>query len=74
MSLRPLCADFELLRYQRCSLDTFFFFVPTRLVWDNWQRFCGEQKNPGDSTDFLVPVLQNPGNIANGTIFDYMFQ
>ena len=53
-------------------MDTFFFFVPTRLVWDNWQRFCGEQKNPGDSTDFLVPILQNPGTIANGSIFDYM--
>lgn len=26
VSLRPLCANFELLRYQRCSLDTFFFF------------------------------------------------
>lgn len=32
--------------------ETFFFFVPNRLLWDNWQRFQGEQKNPGDSTDF----------------------
>ena len=24
-------------------LDSFFFFVPARLVWDNWQRFMGEQ-------------------------------
>ena len=24
-------------------MDFFFFFVPNRLVWDNWQRFCGEQ-------------------------------
>ena len=31
-------------------LDTFFFFVPTRLVWSNWQKFNGEQENPGDST------------------------
>ena len=35
-------------------LETFFFFVPNRLVWDNWQKFNGEQKNPGDSTDFLT--------------------
>ena len=34
--------------------DTFFFFVPYRLVWDNWKRFMGEQRNPGDSTSFLV--------------------
>lgn len=53
-------------------MDTFFFFVPTRLVWDNWQRFCGEQKNPGDSTDFLIPQLAGSPTFANGSIFDYM--
>ena len=53
-------------------MDSFFFFVPNRLVWDNWQRFCGEQKKPGDSTDFLIPILNNPGTLQNGTIFDYM--
>lgn len=53
-------------------MDTFFFFVPTRLVWDNWQRFCGEQKNPGDSTDFLIPSLSGTNKFAPETIFDYM--
>lgn len=60
-------------------MDTFFFFVPTRLVWDNWQRFCGEQKNPGDSTDFLIPNLSHSSGSNNiitkftpGSIFDYM--
>jgi hypothetical protein len=53
-------------------MDTFFFFVPTRLVWDNWQRFCGEQKNPGDSTDFLIPSLAGTNKFAPETIFDYM--
>lgn len=53
-------------------MDTFFFFVPSRLVWDNWQRFCGEQKNPGDSTDFLIPSLAGTNKFSNGEIFDYM--
>lgn len=60
-------------------MDTFFFFVPTRLVWDNWQRFCGEQKNPGDSTDFLIPSLYSwrspitqPFQFLTGSIYDYM--
>lgn len=60
-------------------MDTFFFFVPTRLVWDNWQRFCGEQKKPGDSTDFLIPSLTHNSGSNNiitkftpGSIFDYM--
>ncbi len=38
-------------------LDTFFFAVPYRLVWDNWQKFNGEQRNPGDSTDYLIPQM-----------------
>ena len=27
------------------KLDYFFFFVPNRLVWNNWQKFNGEQDN-----------------------------
>ena len=30
--------------------DTFFFFVPNRLLWDHWEQFNGSQNNPGDST------------------------
>ena len=54
-------------------LNTHFFAVPYRLVWDNWQKFNGEQRNPGDSTDFLVPTMTSPvgGYLAN-TIYDYM--
>lgn len=50
-------------------LDSFFFFVPTRLVWSNWQKFNGEQENPGDSTSYLVPTVACNG--TSGTIFDY---
>jgi len=53
-------------------LDTFFFFVPLRLVWSNFQRFMGEQPNPGDSTDFLVPTMTSPvGGYLNGSLSDY---
>jgi hypothetical protein len=51
-------------------LETFFFFVPNRLVWDNWQRFNGEQKNPTDSTDFLIPTVSGE-NVQNQTLWDY---
>lgn len=51
-------------------LETFFFFVPNRLVWDNWQKFNGEQKNPGESTDFLIPTLE-AGKHEVGSIADY---
>ena len=55
-------------------METFFFAVPNRLVWDNFQRFMGEQPNPGDSTDFLVPQMSAPGvtGFLNETLYDYM--
>jgi hypothetical protein len=53
--------------------ETFFFAVPNRLIWDNWQKFNGEQINPGDSTDYLVPTVTSPsGGFANSSLYDYM--
>ena len=53
-------------------LETQFFFVPNRLVWENWQRFCGQQDDPGDSTDYLIPTIESPeGGFVVGSIFDY---
>lgn len=50
------------------ELETFFFFVPNRLVWDNWVKFMGEQKNPGDSISYTIPQLTSPpgGFIVGG--------
>ncbi|AXH74673.1 MAG: major capsid protein [Microviridae sp.] len=54
-------------------MDTHFFSVPIRLVWENWQRFNGEQPNPGDSTDFTIPQMVAPGSgHAANSIHDYM--
>ncbi len=38
-------------------MEFFFFAVPLRIIWDNFQKFMGEQDDPGDSTDFLVPQV-----------------
>lgn len=51
-------------------IDSFFFAVPVRLLWSNWQKFNGEQDNPGDSTDFLVPQL-TANSAASGSLSDY---
>lgn len=55
-------------------LDTFFFFVPYRLIWDNFQKFMGEQTDPDDSTDFRVPQMVSPASTGYviGTPQDYM--
>ena len=53
-------------------MDMFFFFVPSRLVWDNWERFNGAQDNPGDSTDYLVPQVVAPaGGWVIGSLADH---
>lgn len=53
-------------------LDTFFFFVPNRLVWTNWVKFMGEQANPSDSISYVIPQITSPaGGYAVGSIFDH---
>ena len=53
-------------------METFFFSVPVRQVWDNWEKFNGEQTNPGDSTDFTIPTMLFGASPGEGTIHDYM--
>jgi len=54
-------------------LDTFFFFVPNRLVWNNWVKFMGEQDNPSDSISYVIPQQVSPaGGYAIGSLQDYM--
>jgi len=54
-------------------LDSFFFFVPNRLLWTNWQKFMGAQTNPGDSISYTVPQCVSPaGGYAIGSLQDYM--
>ena len=55
-------------------LTSFFFFVPNRLLWKNWERFMGDQPYPGASTDFLVPQQTAPteGGWPVGSFEDYV--
>ena len=60
-------------------LETFYFFVPNRLVWDHWKNFMGENDNGPwiqDQVKYYVPFLSPPqvGNDYHwnsGTIADY---
>jgi len=55
-------------------LDSFFFFVPNRLIWSNWQKFMGERTpDPDSSIDYTVPEMTSPaGGYAVGSLQDYM--
>jgi len=53
-------------------LDSFFFFVPNRLVWTNWVKFMGQQDNPADSISYSIPQQVSPaGGYAVGSLQDY---
>lgn len=55
-------------------IDSFFFAVPNRLLWDNWEKFNGQQDNPDDSTDYLVPTMTSIAvtGYSVASLFDYM--
>lgn len=55
-------------------LDTYYFFVPNRLIWDHWQNFCGENTDSAwiPQTEYHIPALPLQPDHVIGTIADYM--
>ena len=54
------------------ELESFFFFVPNRLVWNHWVNFNGEQNNPSDSITYTIPQIVSPaGGFPQFSLFDY---
>lgn len=54
--------------------DSFFFFVPMRLLWSNFKKFMGEQVDPGDSIAYTIPqtTLDTDATAAHGSLGDYL--
>ena len=56
-------------------LDTYYFFVPNRLVWKHWREFCGENRDGAwaPTVEYSIPTIGAPeGGFQPGTIADYM--
>ena len=57
-------------------LDTYYFFVPNRLVWEHWKQFQGENTESAwlPSVDYEIPQLTSPAETgwSVGSIADYM--
>lgn len=61
-------------------LDTYFFFVPNRLVWSHWKNFMGESDKAWlPEVEYKVPKIgmldelaEGDGQIGVGDILDYM--
>ena len=56
-------------------LDTYYFFVPNRLVWDHWREFCGENTESAwiPQTEYTMPQITSPADTGwnVGTLADY---
>lgn len=56
-------------------LDTYYFFVPNRLVWDHWKQFCGENTESAwiPETEYTMPQITSPASTgwSVGTLADY---
>lgn len=56
-------------------LDTYYFFVPNRLVWEHWKQFNGENTESAwiPTVEYSIPQITAPtGGWNVGTIADYM--
>lgn len=56
-------------------LDTYYFFVPNRLVWEHWINLMGENTESAwmPTTEYEAPQIVSPaGGWTVGTIADYM--
>lgn len=56
-------------------LDTYYFFVPNRLVWNHWKEFCGENTESAwiPETEYTMPQITSPADSgwSVGTLADY---
>lgn len=56
-------------------LDTYYFFVPNRLVWNHWKEFCGENTESAwiPETEYTMPQITSPAGSgwSVGTLADY---
>ena len=53
-------------------IDQFYFFVPYRILWSNFEKFMGAQDNPGDSIAYTIPVMSSNVTLTTGDLGDYM--
>lgn len=56
-------------------IDTYYFFVPRRLVWEHWKEFMGENNTDAwtQETEYTIPKTTAPsGGWSKGSIASYM--
>lgn len=57
-------------------LDTYYFFVPNRILWEHWRDFLGENRQSAwiPTTEYEIPQIKAPLSTgwSRGSIADYL--
>lgn len=56
------------------NIDTYFFFVPYRLIWEHWKAFMGENETApwAQTIEYEIPQISAPsGGWTKGSLADY---
>lgn len=64
-------ATLEVPLLDNVYMDVQWFFVPMRLLWENFQKFMGEVE-PGDTTEYTIPVFQDATTFAEDSLGDFL--
>lgn len=57
-------------------IDTYYFFVPRRLVWEHWKEFMGENTTDAwtQEIEYTIPQLKTPdGGWVKGTVGEKLY-
>lgn len=58
------------------NIDIYYFYTPTRLLWEHWKEFNGENTTSKweQTTEYSIPQIAAPVNTgwAKGTLADYL--
>lgn len=59
--------------YDNAYLDTYFFFVPNRLVWTHWKDFMGENTQGAwaPTTEYTIPQIKANHPFGKGSLADF---
>lgn len=59
--------------FDNLMMDTYFFFVPNRLVWDHWNEFMGENTSGHwyPQVQYAIPTIEAVNGFAAGSVADH---
>lgn len=61
--------------FQRCDARIEYFFVPNRLLWDDWEKFISGQEERQQSQNLVKPYVELDAikqDMVENSLFDYL--